>query len=172
MTAHYTLLVTWHKPQFSAVTPLITLPIECVVYVMCFRHMVANRKKQFLLSSNQNTKINVTLSVAVECLLTNHQPSTKITQYHLVLNVYLTHNTTAIRRKTRHTNQEPTESRKHRFPAKGRDIHVTGHGGQLSCETYRLPHFLENRLTDVCECVSLTRRPPFTPRKIPGTHFY
>jgi hypothetical protein len=134
--------------------------------------MVANRKQQFFLSSNQSTKINVTLSVAVECSLNNHQPSTEITQYHLVLNVDLTHNKTAIRCKTRHTNQEPTECRKHGFPVKGRDNHVTGHGGPLGCETYRLPHFLENRLTDGGECVSLTRRPPFTPRKIPGTHFY
>jgi hypothetical protein len=30
---------------------------------------------------------------------------------------------------------------------------------------------LDNRLTDGDEVVSLTRRPPFTPRKIPGTHF-
>jgi hypothetical protein len=26
----------------------------------------------------------------------------------------------------------------------------------------RLPHFLENRLKDGCDVVSLTRRPPFT----------
>jgi hypothetical protein len=39
------------------------------------------------------------------------------------------------------------------------------------CETSRLPHFLDNRLTDGGEVVSLTRRPPFTLRKIPGTHF-
>jgi hypothetical protein len=31
--------------------------------------------------------------------------------------------------------------------------------------------FLNNRLTDGGEVVSLTHRPPFTPRKIPGTHF-
>jgi hypothetical protein len=31
--------------------------------------------------------------------------------------------------------------------------------------------FLDNRLTDGSEGVSFTRRPPFTPRKIPGTHF-
>jgi hypothetical protein len=29
-----------------------------------------------------------------------------------------------------------------------------------------------SRLTDGGKFVSLTRRPPFTPRKIPGTHFY
>jgi hypothetical protein len=37
-------------------------------------------------------------------------------------------------------------------------------------ETSRLTHFLHNRLRDGGEVVSLTRRPPFTPRKIPGTH--
>jgi hypothetical protein len=31
---------------------------------------------------------------------------------------------------------------------------------------------LDNRLTDGGKVVSLTRQPPFTPRKIPGTHFY
>jgi hypothetical protein len=31
--------------------------------------------------------------------------------------------------------------------------------------------FLDNRFTDGGEVVSLMRRPPFTPRKIPGTHF-
>jgi hypothetical protein len=35
----------------------------------------------------------------------------------------------------------------------------------------RLPHFLDNRLTDGVEVVSLTRQLPFTLRKIPGTHF-
>jgi hypothetical protein len=33
----------------------------------------------------------------------------------------------------------------------------------------RFPHFLDNRLTDGGEVVTLTRRPPFTTRKIPGT---
>jgi hypothetical protein len=33
-------------------------------------------------------------------------------------------------------------------------------------EMSRLPHFLDNRLTDGGEVVSLTRRPPFTLRKI------
>jgi hypothetical protein len=31
---------------------------------------------------------------------------------------------------------------------------------------YSYPHFLDNRLTDGDEVVSLTRRPPFTPRKM------
>jgi hypothetical protein len=39
------------------------------------------------------------------------------------------------------------------------------------CETLRLSHFPDSRLTDGGEVVSLKRRPPFTPRKIPGTHF-
>jgi hypothetical protein len=35
----------------------------------------------------------------------------------------------------------------------------------------RPPHFLDNQRTDGGEVVSPTRRPPFTPRNIPGTHF-
>jgi hypothetical protein len=57
------------------------------------------------------------------------------------------------------------------YDKKGKAISVTGRGGPQGCETSRLPHFLDNRLTDGGEVVSLTRRPPFTPRKIPGTHF-
>jgi hypothetical protein len=37
------------------------------------------------------------------------------------------------------------------------------HGGPRGCEMSRLPHFLDNRLTDGSEDVSLTCRPPFTP---------
>jgi hypothetical protein len=47
---------------------------------------------------------------------------------------------------------------------------VIGRGGPSGCETLRIPHFLDNRLTDGSEVVSLTQRPPFTPKKIPGTH--
>jgi hypothetical protein len=54
---------------------------------------------------------------------------------------------------------------------KGKAIPVTGRGGLLGCETSRLPQFLDNRLTDGGEVVSLKRRPLFTPIKIPGTHF-
>jgi hypothetical protein len=54
---------------------------------------------------------------------------------------------------------------------KGKAIPVTGRGGPRVCETSRLPHFLGNRLKDVGKVVSHTLRPPFTPRKIPGTHF-
>jgi hypothetical protein len=42
-------------------------------------------------------------------------------------------------------------------------IPVTGRGGPWGSETSRLPHFLDNRLTDGGEVVSPTRRPPFTP---------
>jgi hypothetical protein len=45
-------------------------------------------------------------------------------------------------------------------------------GGPRACETSRLPHFLDSRLTDGGEVVSLTRRPPFTPSKIHSTHWY
>jgi hypothetical protein len=44
-------------------------------------------------------------------------------------------------------------------------IPVTGREGQQRCETLRLPHFLDNRLTDGGEADSLTRQPPFTPRE-------
>jgi hypothetical protein len=54
--------------------------------------------------------------------------------------------------------------------SKGKAIPVTGHEGPEGCETSRLPHFLDNPLTDGGE-VSPTRRPPFTPIKIPGTRF-
>jgi hypothetical protein len=46
---------------------------------------------------------------------------------------------------------------------KSKAIPVTGRGGP--------PHFLDNRPTDGGEAARLTRRSPFTPRKIPGTHF-
>jgi hypothetical protein len=47
----------------------------------------------------------------------------------------------------------------------------TGREDQWDCETSRLPHFLDNRLTDDGEVGCLTRRPPFTPRNIRGAHF-
>jgi hypothetical protein len=48
---------------------------------------------------------------------------------------------------------------------KGKAIPVTGRGNPYSSETSKLPHFLDNRLTDGGEVVSLTRRPPFTPQE-------
>jgi hypothetical protein len=42
--------------------------------------------------------------------------------------------------------------------SKGIAIPVTGRGGPYGCETSRLPHFLDNRLTDDGEVNSLTRR--------------
>jgi hypothetical protein len=44
----------------------------------------------------------------------------------------------------------------------GEGITVRGRGGPQGCETLRLPHCLDNRLTDGGEVVSLTRRPPLT----------
>jgi hypothetical protein len=44
---------------------------------------------------------------------------------------------------------------------KRKTIPVTGRVGPLGCETAWLPYFLDNRLTDGGEVVSLTRRPPF-----------
>jgi hypothetical protein len=54
---------------------------------------------------------------------------------------------------------------------KSKAISVTGRAGPYGCERSRLQHFLDNRLTEGNEVVSLTRRPPFTPRNLPGTHF-
>jgi hypothetical protein len=48
---------------------------------------------------------------------------------------------------------------------KGKAIPVTSRGGPQGCQRSWLTHFLDNRLTDGGEVVSLTCRPPFTPRK-------
>jgi hypothetical protein len=42
-------------------------------------------------------------------------------------------------------------------------ISRTGHGGPQGSEMSRLPHFLDNQLTDGGEVVSLMHWPPFTP---------
>jgi hypothetical protein len=54
---------------------------------------------------------------------------------------------------------------------KSKGIPVTGRGGPQGCEKSEAPTFLDNRPTGGGEVVSLMRRPPFTPRKISGTHF-
>jgi hypothetical protein len=51
---------------------------------------------------------------------------------------------------------------KHILQIKGKAIPVTGRGGPQGSETSKLPHFLDNWLTDGGEVVSLTHRPPFT----------
>jgi hypothetical protein len=48
---------------------------------------------------------------------------------------------------------------------KGKDMPVTGRGAPDGCETSRLPHFLDNRLTDGGESVRLTRSHPLPPRR-------
>jgi hypothetical protein len=52
------------------------------------------------------------------------------------------------------------------------NLEPRGRGSPQGYETSRLPHFLGNRMTDGGEVVSLTHRPVFTPRKIPGTYFF
>jgi hypothetical protein len=42
---------------------------------------------------------------------------------------------------------------------KGKVFPVTGRGGPQGCETSRLPHFLNNRLTDGGEIISFTLYP-------------
>jgi hypothetical protein len=46
---------------------------------------------------------------------------------------------------------------------KGKIIPVTSCEGLQGCEMSRLPHFLDNPLTDGSKTISLTHRPPFTP---------
>jgi hypothetical protein len=48
---------------------------------------------------------------------------------------------------------------------------VTGHMGLQVCETSRIAHIADNRLTDGDEVDSLTLRLPSTPRKFPITDF-
>jgi hypothetical protein len=64
-----------------------------------------------------------------------------------------------------------SRERARRLEKKGKYIPVTGRGGSQGREMSSISHFPDNRLTDGGEVVSLTRRPPFTPSKIPGTHF-
>jgi hypothetical protein len=56
-------------------------------------------------------------------------------------------------------------------PDMARDSRLLQAVSARSCRKSRLPHFLDNRLTDGGEVVNLRRRPPFTHSKIPGTHF-
>jgi hypothetical protein len=55
---------------------------------------------------------------------------------------------------------------------KGTAIPVRGCGGPQGSEMSRLPHFLDNQLTDSGEAVNLTHQMPITPKKISGTHFW
>jgi hypothetical protein len=41
-------------------------------------------------------------------------------------------------------------------------VHVVGHVDIYGCETLRIPHFLDSRLTDGSEVVILTYQPYFT----------
>jgi hypothetical protein len=70
-----------------------------------------------------------------------------------------------------HAFEEQVSNQKPIKKVKGKAIPVTGYGVPYGCERSSLPHFLDNRLTDGGEVVSLTHWPPSTPRKIPGTHF-
>jgi hypothetical protein len=51
------------------------------------------------------------------------------------------------------------------YKNKDKAIPVAGSGGLQNCETSRLPRFLDNRLMDGGEAVSLRRRPHFTPQE-------
>jgi hypothetical protein len=48
---------------------------------------------------------------------------------------------------------------------KGKAIPVTGRESPYGCETSKVPHLLDNWLTEGGEVVRLKRRPPFTPQE-------
>jgi hypothetical protein len=54
----------------------------------------------------------------------------------------------------------PDEGGAYSSPQKGKFVPVTGRGGPYGYETSRLSHFLDSRLTDGGELVSLTHRSP------------
>jgi hypothetical protein len=64
-----------------------------------------------------------------------------------------------------------TWSRAVSYIFKGKAKPIISRGGPQGYEPPRLPHCLDNRLADDDKVVSLTRRTPFTCRKIPGTYF-
>jgi hypothetical protein len=51
-------------------------------------------------------------------------------------------------------------------PCQAKAIVATGHGGLKDCEMLRIPHCLDNRLTDGGKVVSLTRLPHTTLQNI------
>jgi hypothetical protein len=63
----------------------------------------------------------------------------------------------------------------HYVPKKSKAIFVTGRGELQGCEMLRIPHCLDNRLTDCGKVVSPTHRLRSTPQKryfsASGTHF-
>jgi hypothetical protein len=63
------------------------------------------------------------------------------------------------------TRHELLENLRRDKSRKSKATSVTGREGPECCETSRLPHFLDNRLTDGSEVVNRTRRPPFTPQE-------
>jgi hypothetical protein len=56
------------------------------------------------------------------------------------------------------------------FLRKDQAIPVTGHGGPHGCQTLTFARLLDNDLTDGAEVVSIKRRKPSAPRKIPCTY--
>jgi hypothetical protein len=69
-----------------------------------------------------------------------------------------------------------TEKGRCNRPENGKAIPVTGRGGLYGCEMLRIPHCLDNRLTDGGKVVSPKHPPHFTPQKhyyfyVSGTHF-
>jgi hypothetical protein len=50
-------------------------------------------------------------------------------------------------------------------PEDNKALALTDHGDPLGCETSKIPHFLDNWLTDGGEVINLKRPPPFNPQE-------
>jgi hypothetical protein len=66
---------------------------------------------------------------------------------------------------------KPSTDRRHSTYGNVKAIPATGRGGPYGCQTSRLPHFLENRLTDGDEDVSLMGRSTFTHQEVSSYSF-
>jgi hypothetical protein len=54
----------------------------------------------------------------------------------------------------------------HKLHIEVRLVRVTGRESLQVCETFEVPHFLDNRLTDGGEVVSLTHQPSYKPLEV------
>jgi hypothetical protein len=54
----------------------------------------------------------------------------------------------------------------HHLHIRSEAIPVAGHRGLQGCEIFRIPHCLDNRLTDDGEVIGLTRRPCSSPLRL------
>jgi hypothetical protein len=108
-----------------------------------------HRSTRLLAGLNLNSRVNTR-----ECL--------RLIDFWVALNI--TNSQTEKRRRNCSKTNKDLDLVSYVKVKKKKAIPVTGR------ETLRPPYFLDNWLTDGGD-VSFMRRPPFTPRNIPGTHF-